>query len=239
MLLTATVVLGLQGCSPGPPSVNLRDWVRSPYVAGRRSVAVAAFDTWLSALRRTGLTVHVQAVDDGCGQWAQDTGNLYPPPDWGVSCGRGMAVTVVATHGMTAAQATITRALTKVGWMRWQGTLAIPAGCRTVDGQGGVRAKAVIQPDAADVVLSEWRLICPPRGDLRVARYGPAASGCASKALGEWITWALQVHRCRPIGVLSPGAARRRIVIEMAARYVTVDEGTSTHTTPPPVGSGG
>jgi hypothetical protein len=231
ILLGSAVVAGVQGCSQGVPGVDLSSWVRSPYVAQQRDHATAAFATWLAALRHTGLSTQVQAVQDGCGQYIAGGGGA-PVTDWGVTCGREVVVSVAAPDGIDAAQAVIVRALSTAGWRAWHGTLAIPAGCGG-DDLHGVHAEAPVQPDIATAALSEWRLSCGTGNQAGSVRYGPGASGCPPGPMTGWVAWSWHEHVCTPVGTISRAAARSRVLISMFAVYADVDEGTSSQTAPP------
>jgi hypothetical protein len=236
-LLGAVAGLSLQGCSQGAPSVNLGTWVRSPYVVQLRARTTTTFGTWLSALRGTRLAARVTAVADGCGQYADGSGGgLDPLTDWGVTCGREVVVALTAPGGLRQAQVLIARALTRVGWNHWSGTLAVPSACREGDLRGP-RAQALIQPDIGTAVLSEWRLTCARKAS-GVVRFGPAASGCSTGPMTDWVVWSWHEHECRPTGTVSRETAPDVILIALATTYVGVDEGTSNHTTPPPVTNG-
>lgn len=234
ILLGLVLMTGTQGCSQGVPSLDLGTWVRSPYITQQRSSATVAFGTWLSALRGTGLTAWVQAVQDGCGQYVSGGGG-EPITDWGVTCGREVVVSVAARTGVDAAQAILARALSAAGWKHWHGTLAIPAGCGG-DDLHGVHAEAPVQPDIATAAMSEWRLSCATGIQSGAARYGRAASGCPAGPMTGWVAWSWHEHVCTPIGTISRKSAQSRILITMFAVYANVDEGTSSHTSPPPAG---
>jgi hypothetical protein len=230
--LGAVLILALQGCSQGAPSVDLRTWVRSPYVVRLRATTITAFGTWLSALRATRLAARVTAVADGCGQYvAGSGGGLNPVTDWGVTCEREVVVSLTATGGPASAQARIARALVAVGWTHWRGTLAAPSGCRPDDSHS-LHARALIQPDVATASLSEWRLTCAQKAP-GLLRFGPGASGCPTGPMGGWVAWSWPEHECRPVGALSRETAPDVILVALAAVYVAVDEGTSNHTNPP------
>jgi hypothetical protein len=233
VLIGVVVVLGVAGCGQSAPSADLGSWVRSPYVTAQRNAAAAAFGAWLSALRHAGLIPQARATEDGCGQYV-DGGGAEPVSDWGVTCSRQVAVTVVAPQGVQAAQASLVRALTKAGWTRWHGSLAIPVGC-SGDDLHGIHAQAQMPAVGATAVLSAWRLTCAAAGQPGAATYGRTASGCYAGPMVGWVAWSWAERVCRPIGLISREAARSRIQIALFVTYVAADRGTSTDTNPPPL----
>jgi hypothetical protein len=190
-----------------------------------------AHSAWLTALRRTGLSTQVQAVQDGCGQYVAGGGGA-PVTDWGVTCGREVVVSVAAPDGVGAAQAILVRTLGAAGWTRWRGTLTIRAGCGS-DDLHGVHAAAPVQPGIAAAALSEWRLSCAAGSQAGAARYGPDASGCPPGPMTGWVAWSWREHVCTPIGRIARESAQSRVLISMLAVYADVDEGTSSHASPP------